>query len=204
MKSETGQSLIELLIAIGVFIVIISSLAFFILNSYVSGRLAEEVTKANFLAEEGIEATISIRDNTWNNLIEGYHGLAIFGNNWVFQEAQEDINSQLKGGIRTIKIENIGSDRKKVTSQITWQFIEAESQEVQLVTYLTNWQKITIYCQGTCASCSDFLEKKSCNKQDGCSWITRDRVCAGICTPCDNFSDQTSCEAQSGCIWAGI
>jgi len=204
MKSETGQSLIELLIALGVFIVVISSLAFFILNSYVSGRLAEEITKANFLAEEGLETVRSIRDNSWQDLSEGYHGLAIFGNNWIFQGAQEDISSQLKEGIRVIEIENIGSDRKKVTSQITWQFIEGRPQEVKLVTYLTNWQKVTIYCQGTCISCSDFLEKKSCNKQDGCSWIARDKVCAGICTPCDNFSDQTSCEAQSGCIWTGI
>lgn len=57
------------------------------------------------------------------------------------------------------------------------------------------------YCQGTCAPCSDFLDRKSCNKQDGCSWITKDKVCAGICTLCDSYQDQVECENQLSCSW---
>lgn len=141
MDYKKGQSLIELLVAIGIFVIAVSSLAFLILDSFVSGRLASEITKANFLAEEGMEATKSIRDNSWNGLISGSHGLTISGNNWVFQGTSEDISDQLKGGTRAIKIEDIGLDRKKVTSQVTWQFTQARPQEIRLVTYLTNWAK---------------------------------------------------------------
>ena len=140
-----GQSLIELIIAIGVFVIVISGLSFLILESFVSGRLASEVTIANFLAEEGMEATRSIRDNSWNDLTAGNHGLAILGNNnWVFQGSQEDIGDQLRGGTRIIEIEDIDPDRKRVISQITWQFTEGRPQEVRLISYLTNWQKVSL------------------------------------------------------------
>ena len=85
LKKEGGQTLIELLIAIALFIAVVSALTYLILDSYVAGRVAKQATKANFLAEEGIEAVISIRDNDWSGLAAGDHGLAISGNNWVLQ-----------------------------------------------------------------------------------------------------------------------
>ena len=136
MNWEKGQSLIELLVAIGIFIVAISALALFILDSYISGRLAREITIANFLAEEGIEATTSIRNNSWDDLILGARGLAISPEgHWIF-EGSYDTTDKFT---RVIAIEDIGIDRKKITSRVTWQFTQARSQEIQLITYLTNW-----------------------------------------------------------------
>jgi prepilin-type N-terminal cleavage/methylation domain-containing protein len=143
MIKKKGQTLIELMVAIGIFAIAIGSLAFFILESYGSGRLAREMTIANFLAEEGLEAARSIRDNSWDDLSLGSHGLAIFQNKWIFQGSQEDVSNQLKGGVRRIIVENIGSDRKKVTSRVSWQFTPDRIQNISLVTYLTNWQKLT-------------------------------------------------------------
>ncbi len=140
-----GQSLIELLIAIGIFIIVVSGLSFFILDSYVSGRLAREITIANFLAEEGIEAAISIRDNSWDDFVAtGTYGLVISGNNWIFQGTEEDVNALLNSGIRKIIVEDLSPsdpDRRKITSHVTWEFTSARIQEVRLVTYLTNWAK---------------------------------------------------------------
>jgi len=142
MNWEKGQSLIELIVAIGIFVIAISALAFFILDSYVSGRLAQEITIANFLAEEGIEATRSIRDNDWEGLIPGNYGLTISPQgNWVFQDSPDIIDKFT----RLILVEDIGIDRKKVTSRVTWQFTQARPQEIRLVTYLTNWAKTNPY-----------------------------------------------------------
>jgi len=197
-----GQSLLELIVAIGIFTIVISGLIFFLLNSYIAGRLASEMTKANFLAEEGLEAVRSIRDNNWQNLIAGNYGLAISGSHWIFQGTEEDISNELRGGIRQISIENINSNRKKVISRINWQFSEGRTEEVRLVSYLTNWQKVSVgYCTGTCIPCENFVDKTTCNAQSGCSWSTRFKRCTGTCTPCDTFLDQASCVAQSGCIW---
>ena len=135
---EKGQSLIELLVAIGIFVTVVSVLIFLILDSYITGRLAEEITRANFFAEEGLEAVKSIRDNNFVNLTNGDHGLIISGGNWQFSGTSEIINGKFT---RIINVEEIDPNRKKVTSLVTWQFTEARPQEVMLVTYLTNWAR---------------------------------------------------------------
>ena len=186
--------------------IVVSVLVFLILNSYVAGRLASEITQANFLAEEGLEAARSIRDNSWDDLLEGSHSLDIFGGNWIFKGSQEDVSDQLNEGIRVITIEDLDSDRKKVTSQVTWQFTEARSQEVSLVTYLTNWQMISPpagYCAGTCTPCEDIFNSKICRAQDGCGWSGKLKICFDDpgCTPCENYTTEPKCTAQSGCQW---
>ncbi|KPJ57114.1 hypothetical protein AMJ49_02325 [Parcubacteria bacterium DG_74_2] len=143
MNYEKGESLIELLIAVGIFLISISISIFFLLDSYISGRLASEITIANFLAEEGMEAVKSIRDNNWLDLLTGNHGLTISENHWIFQGPEEDLSDQLQKGKRVIGIEDIDSDRKKITSRVIWQFTEERTEEVRLVSYLTNWQKIS-------------------------------------------------------------
>jgi prepilin-type N-terminal cleavage/methylation domain-containing protein len=143
-----GQTLIELLIAIGIFVIAVTGLAYFILDSYVAGRLTEEITVANFLAKEGIEAARSIRDNDWSILSVGEHGLMISGNNWVFSGTEEDVSYLLGKGTRKIIIEEfspVDPDRKKITSRISWEFTPARNQDVQLVTYFTNFAKTAPY-----------------------------------------------------------
>ena len=162
MKDQSGQSLVELLIAMAVFVLVVSAVTFIILDVYLADRVAQERTRATFLAKEGMEATRSIRDNNWDDLTNGDHGLAIIGDNWTFQGSQEDVSSQLKEGIRKITVGEIDADRKKITSQVTWELTEARQQGVTIITYLTNWAKSTVlmtcssYCQsigyagGTC------------------------------------------------------
>ena len=145
-KIERGQSLIELIIAIGIFTAVVSSLSFFVLNSYVAGRLSYEMGKADFLAREGMEAVKSIRNNNWDDLKEGNYGLEIVDNKWVFNLSaiEEDISSQLREGKRIIEVKNIDEDRKEITTKINWLFSEGRNREISLITYLTNWQKISL------------------------------------------------------------
>jgi len=186
MKKE-GQSLLELIIAIGVFVTVISGLSLFLHESFISGRLSLEITKAIFSAQEGLEAVRSIRDYSWDELITGNHGLMISGNKWILQGSQEDISDELRGGVRIIQIEDIDSDRKKITSKINWQFVEGRPQEIKLITYLTNWQKEgpLTNCTGTPIPCGEFLEETSCLNQDGCNWTPA--YCEGTCTPCSEL-----------------
>ena len=138
MSFEKGQSLVELVVAIGIFVIIASSLALLIFSSYDARRLAAEITQANFLAEEGLEATRSIRDNNWQGLTSGDYGLIISGGRWQFSGSSDITDGRFR---RSVNIGDIGIDRKKITSRVTWPFTEVKSQEVILVTYLTNWQK---------------------------------------------------------------
>ena len=144
-NKSVGQSLLELIVAIGIFSAVVGGLALFILNSYVSGRLAYEITKADFLAQEGIEAARSIRDAKWEELKDGKHALSIVDNKWSFHPSseEEDFSDRLNEGRRSIEVESVDQDRKKITSTITWKFSENRKEEVKLVSYLTNWQKVS-------------------------------------------------------------
>jgi Tfp pilus assembly protein PilV len=136
-----GQSLLELIVAIGIFSLVITGLTFFIFDSYLANRLSYDLTKADFLAEEGVEAVRSIRDNNFSDLTTGTHSLAISGGHWIFQGIEENLSSQLNGGKRVVSIEDIDSNRKKITSTVSWKFTENRPEEIKLVSYLTNWQK---------------------------------------------------------------
>ncbi|MBD3208668.1 MAG: hypothetical protein GF370_04430 [Candidatus Nealsonbacteria bacterium] len=167
MKRESGQSLIELLIAMGLFALWISSITFLFLNARLSDRLAIERAAAVFLAREGMEAVRSVRDSSWEEVTTGEHGLSVIGNNWTLQGSQEETGDVLPGGTRKIIVEEINADRKKITSQVNWELTDGRPQEIRLVTYLTNWKKVVSgpqtcfeYCQsldysgGACRSSS--------------------------------------------------
>ena len=136
-----GQSIIELLIAMGVFIIFFSSTVFLIFDGYDSGRLAQEMNIANFLASEGMEVAITIRDGSWDALAVGEHGLATSAESWVFQGDEESIGFILQNGTRKIIVEDIDLNTKKINSIVSWQFLQLRPQEVKLMTYLTDWQK---------------------------------------------------------------
>lgn len=134
-----GQSVVELLIAMGIFALIVSAINFLIIDSYFIHRLGREITLADFLAEEGIEAVRSIRDNSWKDLAAGEYGLAILDNKWVFQGSEEDFSVYLNGGKRKIIVTDLDLDRKKITSQVVWKFTEGRVETLEMITYLTNW-----------------------------------------------------------------
>lgn len=199
--SNKGQSLLELVIAIGVFVIVVSGLSFFILDSYNSGRLSYEMTKANFLAEEGIDAVISIRNNNWDDLLPGNHGLLIQDNKWILSAGNEEsLKDYLREGNRVIEVQDVEENKKKIISKVSWKFEENRVEEIELYTYLTNWQKTFEYlCMGECLVCENFENARNCNNQDGCRW--RAGECTGSCTVCDSFSEEESCLEQRGCLW---
>lgn len=183
LRYQKGQSLIELLVAMAVFVLALSTISFLIIDSYVSNRAGRERTQATFLAEEGLEAAKSIRDNNWANLddlSDGSYRIAVSGNNWIFQESEEDITGQLRDGKRKIIIDTIGPDRKKITSKVTWELTAGRPQEVNLVTYLTNWKKTEVVatCEGFCKE--EGYNNGKCQKPEGCKTLNLGEV--GECT----------------------
>lgn len=119
----------------------VSVVASLLIDGYISNLQASQNSQAIFLTEEGLEAVRSIRDNNWNDLTSGSHGISISQNQWIFQGEEENISDKLPEGVRKVIVESIGVDRKKVTSQVTWKIPPAKSTKIELVTYFTNWQK---------------------------------------------------------------
>ena len=137
LKSQSGQSLMEVLIALGVFVLGIATIGFLVLDANISTRQGVERTQATLLAKEGLEAARSIRDADFDNLTAGTYGIALSGDKWIFSGAS-DVQDQFT---RVVTITDIDVDTKKVDSAVTWQFTEARQNSVTLTDYLTDWNQ---------------------------------------------------------------
>lgn len=154
MNNQQGQSVIEIIVAMGIMIIIAATAVAAVVSSFSTTRLSEEETQASFFAMEGIEAAQSIRNQDWDDITNGNHGLSNSGGTWVFSgssddpdggskftrvvavaDAQRDGDGDLVASGGTVDV-----DTKKITSTITWDFTSGRSNTVEMVAYLTNWQ----------------------------------------------------------------
>lgn len=157
MRNNKGVGIIEIIV-----VVAIAGIALFGISgvsSYALGVLNDRkaLLEASYLAEEGIEAIRSVRDESWSSNIAGltmgtnYYPV-VSGSKWILQTTNPGlINNRYA---RRAVFENVnrdGSDNivtsggtldantKKVTTYVSWSDRRG-SQEISLVTYLTNWR----------------------------------------------------------------
>ncbi len=128
----------EAILATTIFALIVTVLAGSIIQGRESAALAGDRARATMLAEEGLEVARNIRDSGYSNLINGTHGLAIVGNEWVFSGTSDTT------GIftRELSVSQIDADRKEVSSIVTWQQNPQRTGNVTAITRLTNWQSV--------------------------------------------------------------
>ena len=155
-KSSNGQSVIEVIIAVAIFIIIEGSAVVTVLGSFLTSRQGEEETNATFLAIEGLDAVTSIRNQSWDNLTDGDHGLNSTLGVWSFSgtsdppvgkytrkitvgSVERDASGDIVSGGGTVDV-----DTKKVSSQVSWNFVPSKLTLVELTSYYTNWQEVKI------------------------------------------------------------
>lgn len=136
-KRSEGQSLAEVVTALGVLSVSVATIGLLFISSFTSFRQGVERTQATFLAREGLGAVRSIRDADFDNLTAGTHGIALVSNQWTLS-GNSDTQDQFT---RTITITDIDIDIKKIESAITWQFTPARQGSIVLTDYLTDWNQ---------------------------------------------------------------
>jgi type II secretory pathway pseudopilin PulG len=134
MKSS-GQSVIEIIVAVAIFTIIAASAVVTILGSFSTSRLAKEESIAMNLAVEGIEASQSIRNQDWEGLIDGDHGISKNGS-WLFSGTEDVVGKYT----RFVNVTEIDNDTKEATSNVTWDFSSSRRNSVELTTRLTSWQ----------------------------------------------------------------
>ena len=140
-KTRAGYSLIEILVAIFVFISISTALIYLLVETGVANIQEKDRLKAITLAEEGIEATRNIRDSGWGNLPTGTYGLTVNNNRWELSgESDTDPSGRFQ---RRVSISEISTDRYLITSTVTYNFSGLRNISVSSVTHLTNWRKVT-------------------------------------------------------------
>ncbi len=154
-----GFTIVEAVVAIAIFAVIASVAYAVYTNALSLERQAANKDKALWLAEEGIEATRSIRDQSFSNLTAGTKGLSNAGGSWQFS-GTSDVTD---GFTRTIALASGGTDTVNATSTVTWTD-HGSAKSVSLASVLTNWHKsigaATAMSIDTSASCVYTLDSR--------------------------------------------
>lgn len=134
-KSCAGFSVVEVLLAATVFGFLVTALIGAIVYGRASTASSGDHARANALAEEGIEATRNISNAAFSNLIDGTYGIAQSSGQWVFSGTSDT------SGIytRQITIATAGTNRKTVTSTVTWPQ-SGSTGTVTLTSRLSNWE----------------------------------------------------------------
>ncbi|MCX6779854.1 MAG: hypothetical protein NT034_01585 [Candidatus Magasanikbacteria bacterium] len=135
IKNHQGFSLVEIVLASGLLALL--SLIFLGILTYgqQSTIRAGQRDRAIFLAQEGLEAARSIRDQNFTNLTVGNFGLSSSGQ-WGLV-AQPDVTDIFT---RTISVVDINSQIKKVTSKVQWTQAGSNSINVSFSTLFTDWR----------------------------------------------------------------
>ncbi len=135
IKNIKGYSLVEIMLATSIFVMIATTLIITILYGQESSALSGARARATYLAEEALEASRNMRDDSYLNLADGTYGLTISGGQWVFS-GTEDVTDIYT---RQVTVSSVDANTKRIVASITWQQNPRRVGNVTLTTYLTSW-----------------------------------------------------------------
>lgn len=130
--TTAGQTLIEVVIAMGISVLILVTLVSGVTVSLRNIQFANNKAQATKYAQEAFEAVRTIRDRDWELITNGEHGLVWneTETQWDFAEGS-DATGQLR---RVVTITDGGtSNSKNVTVVVSWR----EGSEIKNVTLYT-------------------------------------------------------------------
>lgn len=147
-----GFGVIEIIISLGILTIIASAGVSVILQSLWANTTSGDHTQASFLAQEGVEALYSMKNQLWSLVANGTYGLDSSTGTWVLSGGfdtsgkftrEVTVSDALRDGSGNI-VESVGvsdPDSKKITSRVHWQSKSGAQSDVSLVSYVTNWRK---------------------------------------------------------------
>lgn len=141
MKRQAGFSVIEVLLAATVFGMVVTALAGAIIYGRNSTADAGIHQRAMLYAEEGLTAAHNIGNSSFAALSpDGNYGLAQSGSQWTLSGTNDSYNIFT----RVINITSVGTDRKLITSTVTWPRSGTSSGgTITLTTRVSNWKANT-------------------------------------------------------------
>jgi type II secretory pathway pseudopilin PulG len=208
LQKKQGQSFLEIIIAIPLLVIIVSTTVVAVLNAFSTTRMAQEETKAAFYAAEGIAAVQSIRNQDWENLANASCsptcGLDKSGGAWVFSGTADDPDGTAKFS-RTAILEDVqrnddwemvesggvnDEETKKITLAVSWYRTPTQEKSVTMATYLTDWQKgKNPTPSADCDACCQTLSYSSgtCRKNEAECTLNEETMESGCGQHCQGY-----------------
>lgn len=160
-RNQSGSTLVEVLVAIGLMGIMLPALATALITSSSSRPNATQQLNATSLLNQITEATRSIRESSWNNITTNgiYHPI-ISGSTWSLasgsgsagnftdQVVISDVNRDNSGNIVNSG-GTIDPSTKLIVASVSW--TSPHSSSISTDMYLTRWQKETNWTQTTVA-----------------------------------------------------
>lgn len=137
-KRSRGMTVVEVVVAIAIFSILATVAYTIFIGTDNLVKRADQKSKALLLAEEGIEAARSIREESYVNLVDGTHGLSSVGSKWSLAGTSDVTDSYT----RVLNIVTKSMDEKEVTVTVSWMSQTSPSNSVVMSTYLTNWHAV--------------------------------------------------------------
>ncbi len=132
-----GYSLLEVLLAIGLFGATSALFGTLTVEQTVSGLMTRERAAALRLAREGLDVSRYLRDSGWELVPAGTYGLSFAAARWTLDTLPE------QRGIytRILEITDVDPNRKMVRSRVSWADPRSTAlRETVLETQLSNWK----------------------------------------------------------------
>jgi type II secretory pathway pseudopilin PulG len=156
MKPPAGQSVLSMIVALGIFALLAASLVSLVLGSFNNLNRARELVVADGLAQEGVEAVRAIRDRAWNELIYNQSTVATSSGRWIL--LGEGVNEKIDKFNRSIEFFPVYRDgdgeivaasapgayedvlSRQVKVNLSWENELGGTNNVERRFYLTAWR----------------------------------------------------------------
>lgn len=140
---KNGQSLVEVVVAIGVVVLIVSGLVIAVISSLRSAQSSRLRSTATKLTQDGIEIMRNLRDTGWSQFaLNDSPNAWCLGLDGILVELPSCTGNIVIGGLtytRTALLTETSTDQLTVTITVTW--IEGKTlKNSNATTYLTKWR----------------------------------------------------------------
>jgi type II secretory pathway pseudopilin PulG len=159
IQNCSGNSILEIIVAMAIFSLIMAAISELILGSFASQTRGSELLQAQALAQEGVEGINAIADHAWNEI--GYSDISILLENGTWKLGTEGSSEQIGNYSRIIRLDPVyrfgtgelateadpqaylDINSRLLNVEIKWLIREGQYTGISRSAYLSNWRDKT-------------------------------------------------------------